>query len=82
MPVTTDGQQLVYPSDNEAGVDNRRLAAEVIYDQELFTFQDAVEHRPVVAGSEQRWRHAPHLGEALVERENPFVGIDNQDAVR
>ena len=44
MPITTDGQQLVYPSDNEAGVDNRRLTAEVIYDQELFTFQDAVEH--------------------------------------
>lgn len=44
MPVTTDGQQLVYPSDNEAGVDNRRLTAEVSYDQELFTFQDAVEH--------------------------------------
>lgn len=43
MPVTTDGQQLVYPSDTEAGVDNRRLTAEVIYDQEILTFQDAVE---------------------------------------
>ena len=44
IPVSTDGQQLVYPSDNEAGVDNRRLTAEVSYDQELLTFQDAVEH--------------------------------------
>lgn len=44
MPITTDGQQLVYPSDTEAGVDNRRLSANVSYDQELLTFQDAVEH--------------------------------------
>lgn len=43
MPVTTDGQQLVYPSDTEAGVDNRRLTAEVIYDQDILTLQDAVE---------------------------------------
>ncbi len=44
MPITTDGQQLVYPSDTEAGVDNRRLSANVSYAQELLTFQDAVEH--------------------------------------
>lgn len=43
MPVTTDGQQLVYPATDESGVDHRRLTAEVIYDQEILTFQDAVE---------------------------------------
>lgn len=44
MPVTSDGQQIVYPSDAEAGVDYRRLAAENIYEQEVWTFSDAVEH--------------------------------------
>lgn len=44
MPITTDGQQLVYPSETEAGVDHRRLSANVSYAQELLTFQDAVEH--------------------------------------
>lgn len=44
MPTTTDGQGLVFPSDASAGLDTRRLAANVSYEQELFTFQDAVEH--------------------------------------
>jgi len=44
MPITTDGQGLVFPSDTEAGVDHRRLSANVVFRQPLFTFADAVEH--------------------------------------
>ena len=43
MPISSDGQGLVFPSDTESGVDYRRLSANVVFRQPLFTFQDAVE---------------------------------------